>query len=1025
MDRLERDHPGLTETLPAGTMADQLVMTGRVLPVLDGFDEIAPRKRPQALAELNAITMPLLLTSRVDEYAAAIETSNVLFAATAVELADLTVDELADYLPRTMGRRAGGQLWEPVLTEVRENPRGAVATALTTPLMVSLARTIYSDTPDRDPAELLDTDRFSTPEAIENHLLGALIPAAYRKGVGWNPNWDAERAQRWFGFLARRMDRLGTRDLAWWQLGSSIGRISRALVIWVAGGLVFIAAGGAVGWMGAAPVNGLLFAVAAALVLGLAHVVEGAAVAPFHLRLRLPRTGWRRPRTLVSRFTIGLVLGVAYWIAGAERDPVVGLGAAALGGVVLVLMAGLEVPTDVGSAPHPRTVLGINREAVLLEGLALGLMFGLVVGFARGLWSGLVLGLAGALGFVLTAWGHWVVARTWLPLTRRLPWAVISFLNDAHERGILRRTGASYQFRHARLQHHLSGRVRGHDDEPAVPLSVLERVPQSRSTADLRPRELLRGLGAGPRVPVVIGLVGPAVAVMLSLVTARSFASAWGFAVSSTGALVAVVVALTAGQLLVQWATLWLTPAAVDPSRLERMAAHAREVARRREQRWEAEHRPPSTVSEQTQWDRPDEWDDRPGHHHYAGRRPRRGLLIGSSAIEAATGAAHTCGVVVDALWPRLARVVPDRVRRHVTWLDRGIAFFRVVSASAVASTAVLAASRSFALATIPALLFLLVVFAVRPQVGEVYAARADATDMYRLDLVRALRLPAPRTHDGLIAMGDRLMGAPVPDGPVESWELMDDQGRPPRGFRPEEMEEITERLGELVASESRRALDHLYLRLAADRDLAPKIELAEHDAQRLVQDVTDRTASMLDARLSREFRELRVQLGEELTKVMENALAGPELVNFAGYLVVELGAGGGVASTGTGVVVARPGSSLELTVSVVADDASWDAAPDRLTTSDAFLALETVQVEGGRTEPEVAFEAIVDSATMNPHPHRVPMRVAQPQGERQETITLRLPDNEDRHEVWLQLFQSGRLVQAVAITVDTRAESG
>ena len=41
-----------------------------------------------------------------------------------------------------------------------------------------------------------------------------------------------------------------------------------------------------------------------------------------------------------------------------------------------------------------------------------------------------------------------------------LPWRLMGFLEDAYLRGVLRRTGAEYQFRHARLQEHLSTRYR-------------------------------------------------------------------------------------------------------------------------------------------------------------------------------------------------------------------------------------------------------------------------------------------------------------------------------------------------------------------------------------------------------------------------------------------------------------------------------------------------------------------------------------------------------------------------------------
>jgi len=56
-----------------------------------------------------------------------------------------------------------------------------------------------------------------------------------------------------------------------------------------------------------------------------------------------------------------------------------------------------------------------------------------------------------------SAWGRWLVlVRLWFPLTGRLPWRVLTFLDDAHDRGVLRRAGAVYQFRHLRLRDQLA-----------------------------------------------------------------------------------------------------------------------------------------------------------------------------------------------------------------------------------------------------------------------------------------------------------------------------------------------------------------------------------------------------------------------------------------------------------------------------------------------------------------------------------------------------------------------------------------
>jgi hypothetical protein len=40
-----------------------------------------------------------------------------------------------------------------------------------------------------------------------------------------------------------------------------------------------------------------------------------------------------------------------------------------------------------------------------------------------------------------------------------LPWRLVSFLQDAHRRGVLRQAGAVYQFRHIELQHRLATRI--------------------------------------------------------------------------------------------------------------------------------------------------------------------------------------------------------------------------------------------------------------------------------------------------------------------------------------------------------------------------------------------------------------------------------------------------------------------------------------------------------------------------------------------------------------------------------------
>ncbi|HEX9335371.1 MAG TPA: TIR domain-containing protein [Pseudonocardiaceae bacterium] len=532
ISQLIRDHPGLAKVgTDKATLAAELVRARWILPVLDGFDEIAEDLRDGALRELSATNRPLVLTSRPGEYTAAVPGTRGLTLAAVIELTDLTLDDVADYLPRTAARLVlpgtdvATTTWDPVLGRLSSDPESPAAVnlsrALTTPLMVALARTIYSDAADRSATTLLDTTRFSTSAILEEHLLSSFIPSVYRLRPGNQHtrrprHWNPERAQRWLGYLAGHLHQLGTRDLSWWELGTTMRRSSRALVIAFLAGMTFAV----VTAIGNIPVDvvgtrlGLDFALRRGLVVGLLHGLVGGlafglmywfadgseTLKPSPVRIRLfGGVRQMRPR-LLPRVLWGIALGIAVALALVLLDRVVvarlnlddGLGGGLMSvieftaevgigaGLVLGIIAWLEAPIDITSAVSPADLLKSTRTNVvfhmLVWALVLGLEAGLVTSFTasplRSLETGLVFALEGAFagglgyGLGLTAWGQWVaLARIWLPLTRRLPWRLIAFLDDACQQGVLRQAGAIYQFRHARLQDHLTGAMSTADSQ--------------------------------------------------------------------------------------------------------------------------------------------------------------------------------------------------------------------------------------------------------------------------------------------------------------------------------------------------------------------------------------------------------------------------------------------------------------------------------------------------------------------------------------------------------------------------------
>jgi hypothetical protein len=223
VSRLCVDYPVLGGRVASGaTLAGDLVQRGQIWPVLDGLDE-APEPVPgEVITALNRTLSAgdrVLLTCRSAEFVAAVEAADVVTAAAVIELTPLGLDEVASYLRVTAPTRRGVNKWEPIFTHLRTHPEDPLATVLTTPLMIWLARVAYSEQHGADPAVLLDRTRFATADSIGDHLLDQLVPAVYSGAPTTQARgWRAGEPGRWLSLLAADLNRLGTRDIAWWEL---------------------------------------------------------------------------------------------------------------------------------------------------------------------------------------------------------------------------------------------------------------------------------------------------------------------------------------------------------------------------------------------------------------------------------------------------------------------------------------------------------------------------------------------------------------------------------------------------------------------------------------------------------------------------------------------------------------------------------------------------------------------------------------------------------------------------------------
>lgn len=484
------EYPDLRRKNASGDrLAEWLLKADKLVPFFDGLDEaVHLPKALDLIDEAMGRKQQFVISCRADEYEdAVLQRHESLAAATVIELQPVSPEQAARYLP-TGGQLGGEERWEGVIGELTTNPTGPLATALSTPLMVYLARVAFKA--ERSADELLE---FKEAAAIEQRLLKAYLPAFYPREPRSSrtgrrrDGYSLQQAQRWLGFLASRVDGVDRQGIAWWRLPGMCGPVFTVCYVTLAGAIAGATLGIAVG-----AVYGVIFAAAIAFrIPAYSHPV--ISTKPLQVK------------STSTAAVCGLLCGVVSYLSGGRPAAALIVGIAS----TVVVNAAIEAYQRHGVDELPRTPVQVLREDVkhslrlaLSAGIAVfaaslymagplaGVVFGLVGAFAAGqagyldvgilkgaipgaLAYGTVGALAGSLRFdtwdavllaisvmstiiALNVWYRSVIARIWLSAGRKLPFQVMRFLEDAAGRGVLRRSGAVYRFRHVRIQNHLA-----------------------------------------------------------------------------------------------------------------------------------------------------------------------------------------------------------------------------------------------------------------------------------------------------------------------------------------------------------------------------------------------------------------------------------------------------------------------------------------------------------------------------------------------------------------------------------------
>ena len=413
-------------------VARAIVDTGRILPVLDGLDEMDPPDAGPVLAcaALERLNKPpwqnraVVVACRTNVYAAIRELRDDagLQFATTITLQPFSADDIYFHLEQYRDELGVAEAaWAPVTDQLVHTPDGILASALRTPWLLSLAATALHRG-RHESAIALAACR--DPTEIRDLLFGSLIPAAVEgtPRTGHTRDYKAENRQQVdanTGSPSRTAERLLPRDtdctrrsletrrnskmprsapprsracccarrstgrldgrrdgraLAWARRGA-LGR-ARVWTLGRAGGRAAVCVRSwARSWdrWAKARIGGNLTKRAK----WLAWRIPGAASkpgAPQRFAWRVPgRSRWRRG------LAVGLASGLAFLLGSLVASGFTSswLLFGVVAGLILAIINGLRA--GLGTTPEERLALGQDARRVIHDDLVVGLVFGLLV----------------------------------------------------------------------------------------------------------------------------------------------------------------------------------------------------------------------------------------------------------------------------------------------------------------------------------------------------------------------------------------------------------------------------------------------------------------------------------------------------------------------------------------------------------------------------------------------------------------------------------------------------------------------
>jgi energy-coupling factor transporter ATP-binding protein EcfA2 len=410
------------------------VQDQEILPLLDGWDEVAEAQREACADAINAYLqdhglVPTVVCSRSQEYWNLIEPHRIKLGR-AVEIQPLSQEQITRILKKAGKQLAGLRQALDADEQLRK--------LMPLPLMLNLMILAYQGMPAKailQQTYLSDRQQSVLMAYVERRL----------KERSQNAQFTSENTQKWLAWLARQMTRRNQIEFFLEQLQSDwlpdkrwIKRYQALVLVvfWLVGEVFGAMFFGIIGWL----IDGLKVGQGNSLLLFLVMVLVVGPLyfflllgSPFEEILPTDVEAWSRRRSK-SGLLLLLLFGLLFGLFGGM-----------IPGLILVRILGPVINQDV-------------RLHILAGFSVCGGVFGVLLN-----------GLLGGLQFGGKAVLQHFILRFLLWRTGNIPWQYIRFLDEATRRLLLRKVGSGYVFIHRLVQDYFAS---------------LESVPQANSNTE-------------------------------------------------------------------------------------------------------------------------------------------------------------------------------------------------------------------------------------------------------------------------------------------------------------------------------------------------------------------------------------------------------------------------------------------------------------------------------------------------------------------------------------------------------------